>query len=97
MDLKLQVLSSPPRATSRNIRRSLQGRALNLNLIALRSRALYVAHHQWARMGPFCKGREVPFEALPLSHTPFLALLLVASQKGGYGEKNCRTHTAFLS
>ena len=81
MDFKLQVLSSAPRAMSRNIRRGLQGRASNLNLIALRSRALYVAHHQWAHAGPFFKGRGVPFEAPPLSHTPFLALLLTASQQ----------------
>ena len=81
MDLELQVLSSAARAMSRNIRRGLQGRAPNLNLIALRSRAFYVAHHQWAHPGPFFKVRGVSFEAPPLSHTLFLTLLLAVSQR----------------
>ena len=95
MDFKLQVLSSAPRAMSRDIRRGLQGRASNLKLIALRSRALYVAHHQWAHAGPFFKGCRILFEAPPLSHTPFLALLLAASQQQTYLKPEASARRAF--
>ena len=95
MDLKLKVLSSAPRAMSCNIRRGLQGRASNLNLIALRSRALYVAHHQWAHIGPFFKGHGVLFEAPPLSHTLFLFLLLAASQQQTYLKPEASARRAF--
>ena len=81
MDLKLQVLSLAPLAMSRNISRGLQGRASSLNLIALRSCTIYVAPSPMGSHGAVFKGRGVPFEAPPLSHTPFLALLLAASQQ----------------
>ena len=81
MDFKLQVLSSAPRAMSRDIRRGLQGRASNLKLIALRSRALCVFFSPMGSRGAVFKGRGVPFEAPSLSRTPSLALLLAASQQ----------------
>ena len=95
MDFKLQVLSSAPRAMSRDIRRGLQGRASNFKLIALRSRALCVFFSPMGSRGAVFKGRGVPFEAPPLSRTPFLALLLAASQQQTYLKPEASARRAF--